>query len=228
MSGVLQIGQPPIEIQLRRKSNARRLTLRLAADAVFLTVPNRTPIREAEAFAIRQEGWLRAKLADRPTRRPVQSVTTIMIEGQQRLITAGTGRVARLNETTLEVPGPPDKYPAKIQAFLKELARTRLTAASDTYARQIDRSYNKLTLRDTRSRWGSCTSTGNLMYSWRLIIAPPEVLEYVAAHEVCHLAEMNHSANYWRLVEKIMPDYKTHRSWLRRNGAELHLIDFSG
>ena len=81
---------------------------------------------------------------------------------------------------------------------------------------------NSITLRDTTSRWGSCTSNGRLMYSWRLVMAPREVQNYVAAHEVCHLIEMNHSNEYWQLVENVFPNYKLNRLWLKTNGNLLH------
>ncbi len=227
MDGVLQIGHPAIEITLRRKRNARRLTLRLAADGIFLTIPNRTPIREAEAFALKQEPWLRSKLSERPEKHHVGQNGTVPIHGEARDIVAGTGRVPILNGDTIEVPGLQERYPTKIKAYLKEVARAQLTKASDHYAAKIGRSYGKITLRDTRSRWGSCTSKGDLMYSWRLAMAPPKVLDYVAAHEVAHLLEMNHSPRYWANVAEICPDYAIHRAWLRRNGAGLHLIDFT-
>ena len=76
-------------------------------------------------------------------------------------------------------------------------------------------------MRDTKSRWGSCSSKGNLSFSWRLIFAPEEVVDYVVAHEVAHLAEMNHGPRFWRLVETLMPGYARHRRWLDRHRAEL-------
>lgn len=227
MDGVLHIGHPAIAITLRRKRNARRLTLRLASDGVYLTVPNRTPLREAEAFATKQEAWLRTKLADRPAPHRVIEAGTLPIHGELRTIVPGTGRVPVLHENTLRIPGPVNRFPARITSFLKETARANLTQASDKYAALIGRTYGKISLRDTRSRWGSCTSTGNLMYSWRLVMAPPKVLDYVAAHEVAHLVEMNHSPQYWAIVAEICPDYQKHRAWLRQNGAGLHLIDFN-
>ena len=116
--------------------------------------------------------------------------------------------------------------PASVKAFLRTRARDALVAASDRYAGLIGRQYSRLTLRDTRSRWGSCSSTGALMYSWRLIMAPPEVLDYVAAHEVAHLAQMNHGPAFWALVEELMPDYAPRRAWLRDHGDRLHALRF--
>ena len=109
---------------------------------------------------------------------------------------------------------------------LKLRARDVLAEASDRYAVMVGQSYSRLSIRDTRSRWGSCSSEGVLMYSWRLIMAPPEVLDYVAAHEVAHLVEMNHSAAFWAMVERICPDYDVHRAWLRKNGDVLHRVNF--
>jgi predicted metal-dependent hydrolase len=117
--------------------------------------------------------------------------------------------------------------PAAVAGVLKALARDRLTEASDRHAAALGRRYTRLTLRDTRSRWGSCSSAGALMYSWRLILAPPEVLDYVAAHEVAHLAQMNHSPAFWAEVARLCPSYPTHRTWLRRSGDTLHRYRFS-
>ena len=116
--------------------------------------------------------------------------------------------------------------PSKLRAFYKTMARDRLVQASDGYAKILGRSFSRITLRDTRSRWGSCTSDGNLMYSWRLIMAPPKVQNYVAAHEVCHLVEMNHSKAFWRQVAAIYPDYKQQQVWLQEHGSYLHRYQF--
>ena len=83
-----------------------------------------------------------------------------------------------------------------------------------------------VSLRDTRSRWGSCSAQGRLSFSWRLAMAPPEVLDYVAGHEAAHLVEMSHGQRYWEVVERIMPDYRRHRAWLKREGRKLHGFRF--
>ena len=97
---------------------------------------------------------------------------------------------------------------------------------SETYARQIDRKIARVTLRDPKSRWGSCSEQGALMYSWRLALAPTEIQDYVAAHEVAHLQEFNHSRYFWRIVDDLCPDYAEYRAWLRAKGPELHAIRF--
>ena len=138
----------------------------------------------------------------------------------------GQGRRVALHEDALSVPGKPEQVGTRVQAFLKQMARDRLAGASDRYADTLGLPYTRLTLRDTRSRWGSCTSDGALMYSWRLILCPPEVLNYVAAHEVSHLAEMNHSSAFWNTVTQIHGPYTEPRAWLRKNGSALHSYKF--
>ncbi len=116
--------------------------------------------------------------------------------------------------------------PARLRAWLRTRARERLADASDRHAARLGMPYRRLTLRDTRSRWGSCSAQGGLMYSWRLVMAPGDVLDYVAAHEVAHLAEMNHSPAFWNTVARLKPGYETPRRWLRENGAALHRYRF--
>ena len=108
------------------------------------------------------------------------------------------------------------------------MARERLTAACDRHSLALGRRYSGLRLRDTRSRWGSCSSQGALMFSWRLILAPPDVLDYVAAHEVAHLAHMHHGPEFWDAVHGLYGPYARQRGWLRKNGGSLHRYSFTG
>ena len=151
---------------------------------------------------------------------------TVPVDGQMREIVETATRVVKLHPHWIEVPSGAEQTAVRLRAFLKTYARDRLAGASETYAAQLCRPFGKITLRDTRSRWGSCTSEGNLMYSWRLVMAPAEVLDYVAAHEVAHLVEMNHSAAFWAKVSQLMPDYQKHRAWLRTHGGGLHRFQF--
>ncbi|SEN35772.1 hypothetical protein SAMN04488003_1145 [Loktanella fryxellensis] len=226
MARDLYIGNPPIAVDLRRSARARRLSLRVSRldGRVTLTMPPRAPEREALAFLQEREDWLRGHLVD-VTPTAVAAVGGAMLfRGQQMRIVAGAGRGVRVEGDTLLVPER--SGPALLRGWLRAQARDALVAASDGYAARIGRSYAGITLRDTRSRWGSCTSAGALMYSWRLIMAPPVVLDYVAAHEVAHLAEMNHSSAFWNVVAGLVPDYARHRQWLRDNGDQLHRVRF--
>ena len=226
MAGSVFIGNPPIEVRLKRNARAKRLTLRLSRTDgnATLTMPTRAPLREAEAFAHKQEGWLRAQLSKIPDTEPLIHGGRLPFQGRELEIATTAGRSVRVENDTIQVGGP--HAGARLKAFIKTEARNALVPAVEKYAARIDRPFNRITLRDTRSRWGSCTANGNLMFSWRLIMAPPVVLDYVAAHEVAHLAEMNHSQDFWDVVQFLMPDYENHRKWLRSHGAKLHVINF--
>jgi len=224
MSDTLSIGDPPITVHLRKNARAKRYSLRISNKdgKISLTLPRWSNLNEAMAFAREQEGWMRKHLSKQL--QPVEVVhgTRILLDGRKVLIDHGTGRSVRVEDGVMYVPGKDTQVVPKVRAYLKTLARERLVGASIRYADMLGRVVGPVTLRDTRSRWGSCTSDGRLMYSWRLVMAPPAVLDYVAAHECCHLIEMNHSDAFWSLVEQISPNYKEDRKWLKVNGALLH------
>jgi predicted metal-dependent hydrolase len=219
-------GSPPLALTLRRSGRARRISLRISQldGRVTLTLPARVPEAEAIAFAASKQDWIRRHLAARPDDCVVAQGAVLPIEGVARRITLVSGRRVILRADEIGVPDGP--VAPRLQAYLRQLARNRLAAASDDYARALGTSYSRLTLRDTRSRWGSCSSRGALMYSWRLVLAPPEILRYVAAHEVAHLAEMNHSPAFWKLVGRIHGPCETPRRWLRDQGSALHRFRF--
>ena len=226
MSGPIFIGSPPIEVRIKRNPRAKRFTLRLSRTGgkATLTLPTRASIREAEGFATRQEGWLRAQLSKLPERTLLIDGGRLPFRGTDLEIASTSGRSIRVEDGKILVGGKHSG--ARLQAFVKTEARNALYPAVEKYAAKINRPFNRITLRDTRSRWGSCSVEGNLMFSWRLVMAPPVVLDYVAAHEVAHLAEMNHSRAFWDVVETLMPDYQNHRNWLREHGAKLHAVNF--
>lgn len=222
-------GAPEVSILLKTSARARRLSLRVSRldGRVTMTVPRGVRRREVEAFANEKADWIRRHLASRPEETRALPGEVLPFLGRDRLITPAPGRAVRLEDDAFLVPDSrPELTPVRLEAFLKHAARARLAEASDHYARAIGRPYGRLTLRDTRSRWGSCSSEGNLMYSWRLIMAPPEVLAYVAAHEVAHLVHMDHSDRFWGLVGEMCPDHKALRRWLRLRGMELHRYRF--
>lgn len=217
-------GFPPVEIMLRRSGRTRRFSLRVSRldGRVTLSMPLRARESEALRFAAEQEDWIRRTLADLPTHRLVAMGDAIPVEGRFLTLTPGVGRSLRAEGDSLWVPGDSAQAAARVSAYLKVLARDRLARACDRYSAALGLPYTRLTLRDTRSRWGSCAQDGALMFSWRLIMAPPSVLEYVAAHEVAHLAEMNHAPAFWAVVERLYPGWKTQRTWLHAEGQALH------
>ena len=217
-------GTPPIEITLRRSARSRRFSLRVSRldGRVTLSLPLRARENEAWEFARAQEGWIRRALAAMPQVDAVRFGSSLPFEGRSLVLTPATGRSLSIEGDSLLVPGQPEQVARRVAAFLKVRARDRLAAASDHYARALGRPYSSLTLRDTRSRWGSCTADGGLMYSWRLVMAPPAVLDYVAAHEVAHLDQMNHSPAFWAVVQRLFPEYEASRRWLKTHGQVLH------
>ena len=224
-------GNPPVEVHLRRSAQARRFSLRVSRldGKVTLTLPHRARDSEAMGFLTAQEGWLRETLAAMPEAagERVGPGSLVPVEGVPlRLVQAATGRSVRVEGGALLVPGDPAQAGVRAGAWLKALARDRLAAASTRYAAQVGRGFTGLALRDTRSRWGSCSPDGRLMYSWRLILAPASVLDYVAAHEVAHLVEMNHSPAYWAVVGRIFPGWQRERAWLRSHCQDLHRLRF--
>ena len=221
-------GPPPIDITLRRSARARRFSLRVSRvdGRVTLTLPLRAREAEAMAFVQGQEGWLRGTLARMPVGTVVGFGCVLPVEGRMLTVVPGAGRSVRIVGDFLEVPGVGGQVGTRVQAYLKTLARTRLVAASDRYSGMVGKVFTRITLRDPRSRWGSCTSSGGLMFAWRLVMAPPAVLDYVAAHEVAHLVEMNHSAAYWAVVTGIYPGWKVQRDWLHSHGAGLQAYRF--
>jgi predicted metal-dependent hydrolase len=219
-------GNPPVDILLRRSGRARRLSLRVSQldGRVTLTLPKGVSEREARRFAEEKAGWISGALSRRGESVEILPGAVLPVEGHDRQVVTGSGRSARLLPGTIMVPAGREGPAAA--ALLKHMARDRLQASVERYAGMVERPFGRVTLRDTRSRWGSCSSEGNLMFSWRLILAPRAVLDYVAAHEVAHLVHMDHSPAFWALVGDIFPGYREERSWLRRVGHELHRYRF--
>jgi predicted metal-dependent hydrolase len=219
-------GETPVEIRLRRSSRARRLSLRVSSldGAVTMTVPARLPVAEAIAFAGDRREWILRARAQTRSSIAVAAGVNLPVEGEICRVVPGGARAPVLERGVLRVSGrSPGRSTA---AFLKCLARDRLAAACDARAGTLGVSYSCIALRDTRSRWGSCSHAGRLMFSWRLAMAPPEVLDYVAAHEVAHLVHMDHSPAFWRVVESLVPAWRQHRRWLHLHGGDLHAFRF--
>ncbi len=228
MDRAVLAGDPPIEIALKRSDRARRYSLRVSGldGRVTLTFPRYGSAAEAIAFVRSREVWIRGALSRRPDVVRVGPGTAVPVEGRPALIEMARVPAVRHEDGRLLVPGDPARSGIRVEAFLKARARTLLSAATESHAADLGRTPGRLTLRDTRSRWGSCSAAGDFMYSWRLVMAPPDVLDYVAAHEVAHLIEMNHAPAFWAVVVALCPDWRRHRSWLRREGGALHRFRF--
>lgn len=227
---IIDLDDPPVSVRLRFSPRARRFTLRLdRAGGVVLTLPPGIPMAEARMFLMRQADWLARALARRPAPVRVGPGTRLPVEGRMVQVRClpGPRRAPRLDGDALVLQGADSASAgSRAVAYLKLRARDRLVPAARDFADQIGKTVTAVSMRDTVSRWGSCSAAGRLSFSWRLAMAPPDVLDYVAAHEAAHLAEMNHGPRFWALVERLMPDYRTRRDWLRTRGRDLHLYRF--
>lgn len=230
----IEVNGRRLPLTVRRDPRATRLTLRIepGGRALRLTVPVRVPEREIDAFLERHHGWLMTRLSRFRSDNSLVDGGYVMIRGVSHRIEA-TGRLRGLaeallveGEPVLRVGGMVESLPRRIADFLKKEARLELERLVAVHAGRIGCRAKSLTLRDTRSRWGSCSAEGALSFSWRIAMAPPMVIDYLAAHEVAHLKEMNHGPAFWALCASLCPDMEEAKRWLRRNGSLLHAIDF--
>ncbi|MEM1151457.1 MAG: SprT family zinc-dependent metalloprotease [Pseudomonadota bacterium] len=219
-----------VTVRMEVNPRARRLILRLdekAREAVAVA-PRARDLPAAAAFATERVDWIASCLSRMPEAVAFTPGCVIPLRGEPcTLSLEGQGRRARLStepETVLHAPGAPETFGARVTRYLKAAARSDLGEAVDVHCRALGVEASRISVKDTRSRWGSCTSDGRLSFSWRLIFAPPAVLDYVAAHECAHLLEMNHSSRFWGHVERVCPDWKRQRGWLRTYGRDLHAI----
>jgi predicted metal-dependent hydrolase len=218
-------------VRVRRHPQARRYTLRIqtATREVVLTMPPRGSMREARAFAERHGAWIAARLGRLPAAVPFAPDVVIPLRGVDHRIEhrrGARGTVWRESGANgmplLCVAGDAPHVGRRVADHLKREAKRDLEVATRRYAQVLGVGVRRVSVRDQSSRWGSCSTTGVLSYSWRLILAPPFVLDYLAAHEVAHLVEMNHSPRFWRTVLRMCLDTRRAKVWLDTHGAGLH------
>jgi predicted metal-dependent hydrolase len=217
-------------VRLRRHSQARRYTLRIhaASREVVLTMPPRGSARQATEFAQKHGAWIAARMRRLPDAAPFAHGSIVPLRGVEHRIDHRPGaRGAAWIEAGADIPllcvaGGGPHVPRRVRDYLKREARRDLETASRAVGKALGVSIRRVSVRDQSSRWGSCSTSGVLSYSWRLILAPSFVLGYLAAHEVAHLVEMNHSRRFWQLVEGICPDMRRAKAWLDAYGADLH------
>lgn len=235
---------------LRRSARARRFTLQVneARRGAVLTMPTYSSFKEAEAFLARHLDWLKDHLAGLPEPVPFRTGAIVPLRGLTHVVHfAGPMRrrgVVWIEEHEDEAIAPawPDiaaepaaglprlcvagseaHAPRRLRDWLKREAREDLGLRVAIHAKRLGLAPKRITVRDQSTRWGSCSSSGTLSFSWRLILAPPFVLDYLAAHEVAHLAHMNHGPRFWRLLERTMPRLNDAQNWLQTHGARLHI-----
>lgn len=237
----LDIDGEAVPVRLARNANARRYILRIrsASRDVVLTLPPHGTAREARDFAGRHTGWIRTRLRRLPQAVRFEDGAIIPFRGTPHLIehrpdARGTVWLEPGDpEPLLEEDGLPRLCVAgrylhmrrRLRDWLKAEAEKDLAREARRYAKALDVTYKRIQVRDQKTRWGSCSQSGTLAFSWRLILAPPFVLSYLAAHEITHVRHMNHSRRFWATLRDICPDSDRAEAWLNAHGRTLHGYD---
>jgi predicted metal-dependent hydrolase len=220
-----------ISVVIKRNAHAKRLILRVdeSLGLPILVLPSRTSIVQGERFLLDHLEWLEERLKRLAPPSPFADGTVFPLRGTPCRIRARRGRgIVTLErgsaEHVLSVPGEPEFLQRRVTEWLRREARRDLERAVARHAEALGRKPGGLRIADPKSRWGSCSAKGVLTFSWRLVLAPPRVLDYLAAHEVAHLREMNHGRKFWVWVERLDPDYETARAWLNKSGVTLSAV----
>lgn len=223
---ILEVDGRAILVRARRHRRARRITLRVDAreDCAVLTLPARASLESGFGFARERAGWLARKLAALPPLTPFDDHAVIPFRGARLLIrhSPPAGPDPVLMGGVLQVPGDAAGLAARVKDWLRGEALAALTRAATQKAASIGRTPPPISVRDPRARWGSCSAKGRLSFSWRLIMAPPMVLDYVAAHEVAHLLHLDHGAEFKATLSRLAARQGEARDWLARKGSGLH------
>jgi len=219
----LDLGAP---VSIRVNPRARRLLLRIdaASRRIELVLPRGVAAEHGLKFLAAQRGWIAARLGALPAPVPFAEGAIVPVFGVPHRIACETDPSAppvAIRDGEIRVRGNPVHIERRVRDHLVAMARTEFAARARPLAARIERKLARVGVRDTKSRWGSCSGRGNLSFSWRLILAPEPVINYVVAHEVAHLAEMNHGPRFWRLVDSLSPDSTAARAWLKRHRSRL-------
>lgn len=215
----------PLPIIVKKRKGARHMVLRYQplARALSLTLPYHTPVAQGLEFVEGKRGWVLKQLIHCPPSVPFGDGQVIPVLGREyRIVHIGGRGIIRQREGVLQVPGEAAFTARRVREWLFTQAKSHIAAATRAKADRIGRRVAKITLRDTQSLWGSCTDDGKLSFSWRLVLAPPDICDYVISHEVAHLAELNHSPAFWRVVAELCPHWKASRRWLKAHGDTLY------
>jgi predicted metal-dependent hydrolase len=216
-----------LPVTLRHSLRARRIALRMRASqpGVELVLPQGVSLGRALAFLDSRRGWILAQAAKLPPRVAFMDGARIPVLGvEHRLVALGLRRGVppfRIGGGAIEVTGLPEHLARRTEAGLRSHAKQLLAEKTGRQASRLGKRLGQVSVGDAASRWGSCSAAGNIKYSWRLVLAPERVLDYVVAHETAHLAEMNHSRRFWQIVEALYGPYEAERNWLKRNGTRL-------
>jgi predicted metal-dependent hydrolase len=222
--GTLDLAGVVTPVSWRRNVQARRITLRIdpGQGLVVVTLPARATRAAGLALLEENADWVAAGLAALPHVPPLAVGGSVVIDGLPHAIRQVPGRPgAWLAGTVLTVSGEPSRFAQRVGQFLRAEAKRRLTAQAVKKSEQVALAVQRVSVRDTRSRWGSCSPNGALMFSWRLVMAPPFVQDYVVAHEVAHLRHLHHGPDFWKLADALSPHRTAAVTWLQQEGPRL-------
>jgi len=227
MAEPLRNPEPVPAYTVRRSARARRVRVTVEADgAVVVTLPARAAEREAAAAVVELRPWIERRRREAAARgvRLARPEGTVPYLGELLALRPEEGRTrAHRRWSDLLVPAAEPARREAIERWYRRAARAEVVVRLDAAAAAIGRPYTALTIRDQRTRWGSCSAKGAMSFNWRLLLAPAEILDYVVWHEACHLVHLDHSPRFWAELARHRPGYREPQRWLRRNGAALHL-----
>lgn len=214
-----------VPIRFRVDGRARRISIKIEkiGGLVTVTAPTESALPAARRFLSKRVGWLAARRSETEPATPFNAGERVPYLGRLRRLVAAPKAIDPVTTTddALIFAGPPETIERNLIRFYKADALNRLKSAAARHAKEIDAEITGITVRDPKTRWGSCAATGRLSFSWRLVMAPLSVLDYVAAHEVAHLRHMNHGDAFWKLVAELDPEYSTAEDWLKNEGPGL-------
>lgn len=239
-SDFMRIDGRKVPVTVRHNPRAERIIVRvdLTAGSVQVTAPSRRGFSQALRFAHQQKDWIAERLEEVPPPVPFEHGARIPLRGRDHVVrhvgenrdrALGRGPVWRVRAADasrrypeIRVTGHEDFVTRRVRDWLIGQARDELTERVFDYADYFGLNPARITVRDQTTRWGSCSPSRALSFSWRLIMAPPYVLDYVAAHEVVHLRHMNHGPRFWSMLEEVIPNMRPAKRWLERQGPSLH------
>lgn len=215
-----------LELAVRINRRARRISLKVdpAFERAVLVLPSPRALADGLRFAESRSPWLRDELAKLKPRVRFADGVAVPFRGIPHVVRHRPGMRGGvwLEDAEIHVAGQAEHLPRRLADWLKAEAHQVLSRRAGDYAGRIERRVGRIGVRDPKSRWGSCAADGALSFSWRLVLAPPSVLDYVVAHEVAHLIEANHGPGFWALVARLHPSHLADRRWLKQHGAALH------
>lgn len=215
-------------ILIRRMARARRFILRIsrATGAITLTMPEHASEAQARVFIQQRLDWIAETRAQMPPPIPLDEGATLPVEGMIRRVQREKVLRPQIRPDVIALPPGRRAVGPVVEQVLRSLARVRFTDAVARHAATLGVTPAAITLRDPRGRWGSCTHDGRLMFSWRVVMAPPWVLDYLAAHEVAHIRHFDHSPAFWNTVRLLCPQMDAGRNWFKSQGGQLHRYRF--